>query len=209
MALSGLLFVLFVVMHMYGNLKAFAGQRAFDEYAHHLRVIGEPILPYSGFLWLFRILLIVAIVAHVWSAATLWRRANHARTSRYAVKKRVAATWSSKWMRWGGIAILLFVIFHLLQFTTNTIQVNGNFASPYDRVVAGFSVWWVVVVYLLALAALGMHLRHGIWSACQTLGLINGPGATRGINIVAILVAAITAIGFALVPLAVLFGMLN
>lgn len=209
MALSGLLFVLFVVVHMYGNLKAFAGQQAFDEYAHHLRVIGDPILPYSGFLWLLRILLIVALVAHVWAALTLWQRNNHARTSRYAVKKRVAATISSKWMRWGGIAILLFVVFHLLQFTTNTIRVNGNFGSPYDRMVAGFSVWWVVVVYLLALAALGLHLRHGIWSACQTLGLIRSPGATRGINAVAIIVAIITVVGFALVPLAVLFGLVN
>lgn len=210
MAVSGLLFVFYVLMHMYGNLKAFAGRSSFDEYAEHLRELLMPILPYGGFLWIFRVVLIVAVIAHVWAATTLWRRANHARGSRYAVKKRVAATISSSWMRWGGVALLLFIIFHLLQFTTSTIQVDGvYYASPYERMVAGFSAWWVVVVYLLALVALAMHLRHGIWSACQTLGLVRSQRSTRAVNTVAVLLAAVVSIGFALVPLAVLFGIIN
>ena len=210
MAVSGLLFVLFVAVHMYGNLKMFVGPEAFDEYAHHLRVIGEPILPYSGFLWIFRVVLIVAIIAHVWSAAKLWGRANHARGSKYAVKKRVAATISSQWMRWGGISLLFFIIFHLLQFTTSTIQVDGKYYdSPFERVIAGFTPWWVVVIYLVALVALGMHLRHGVWSACQTLGLITSAKSQKAINIIAILVGLVVCIGFALVPLAVLFGVIK
>ena len=207
MAVSGLLFVLFVLMHMYGNLKMFAGAEKFDEYAHHLRTLGEPILPYGGFLWIFRLVLLVAIIAHVWSASTLWKRANHARGSRYAVKKRVAGTVASQWMRWGGVALLLFIIFHLLQFTTSTIRVDGEYyASPYARVVAGFAPWWVVVVYLLALVALSMHLRHGIWSAFQTLGLVTSERSTKVINVVAMLTSAVVCIGFALVPLGVLLG---
>lgn len=209
MASSGLLFVLFVLMHMYGNLKAFAGADSFNVYAEHLREIGEPILPYSGFLWLFRLLLIVALIAHVYSAATLWRRANHARGSRYAVKKSMAATLSSKWMRFGGLAILFFVIFHLLQFTTNTIRVNGDHIDPYSRMVAGFQVWWVVVIYLIALVFLGLHLRHGIWSACQTLGLVARDRQRAAVNGVAVLGAAVVSIGFALVPLSVLFGLIK
>lgn len=209
MAASGLLFVFYVFMHMYGNLKAFAGADAFNEYAHHLRTIGEPILPYSGFLWLFRLLLIVALVLHVTSAVSLWRRANGARSQRYVAKKAVAASVSSRWMRWGGITLLLFIVFHLLQFTTNTIRVNGDYAEPYDRLVAGFGVWWVVVIYLLALVALGMHLRHGFWSACQTLGWTHTDRSAAQVKGAALLLAIIVAGGFALVPLSVAFGLIS
>jgi succinate dehydrogenase / fumarate reductase cytochrome b subunit len=209
MAGSGILFVLFVLMHMYGNLKAFAGAESFNTYAHHLRTLGEPILPYEGFLWIFRLVMLGALVVHVASAASLWRRANGARSSRYVVKKAKAATLSSKWMRWGGITLLAFIIFHLLQFTTNTIRVNGDHAEPYQRMVAGFQPWWVVVIYLIALASLGMHLRHGVWSACQTLGLVGNAQAKKTVNTIAILVAVVVALGFAAVPLAVLGGLIS
>src|SRR5262245_27598388 len=106
MAASGILFILFVLAHMYGNLKAFSGHDAFNEYAEHLRTIGEPILPYSGFLWIVRVALILALVVHVYSAAALWRRANHARSTKYVMKKNLASSFSSRWMRWGGLAIL-------------------------------------------------------------------------------------------------------
>ncbi len=209
MALSGLLFVLYVLMHMYGNLKIFAGQEAFDGYAHHLRTLGEPILPYSGFLWLFRALLVVALVTHAGSAYWLWSKANGARSTKYQVKKAVEASLSSKMMRWGGTFLLLFLVFHLLQYTTNSIQVNGAFESPYQRVVAGFSVWWVVVIYLMALFALGMHLHHGVWSASQTLGLTGTPKARRHAKLTGLAVALIVGVGFALPPLAILFGLVK
>ena len=188
MALSGLLFVLYVLMHMYGNLK---------------------ILPYSGFLWLFRALLVVALVTHAGSAYWLWSKANGARSTKYQVKKAVEASLSSKMMRWGGTFLLLFLVFHLLQYTTNSIQVNGAFESPYQRVVAGFSVWWVVVIYLLALFALGMHLHHGVWSASQTLGLTGTPKARRHAKLTGLAVALIVGVGFALPPLAILFGLVK
>jgi succinate dehydrogenase / fumarate reductase cytochrome b subunit len=209
MAASGLLFVLYVLMHMYGNLKIFAGQEAFDGYAHHLRTLGEPILPYSGFLWLFRALLIVALVTHAGSAYWLWSKANGARSTKYQVKKAVEASLSSKMMRWGGTFLLLFLVFHLLQYTTNSIQVNGAFESPYQRVLAGFSVWWVVVIYLLALFALGMHLHHGVWSASQTLGLTGTPKARRHAKLTGLAVALIVGVGFALPPLAILVGLVK
>ena len=209
MAASGLLFVLYVLMHMYGNLKIFAGQEAFDGYAHHLRTLGEPILPYSGFLWLFRALLIVALVTHAGSAYWLWSKANGARSTKYQVKKAVEASLSSKMMRWGGTFLLLFLVFHLLQYTTNSIQVNGAFESPYQRVLAGFSVWWVVVIYLLALFALGMHLHHGVWSASQTLGLTGTPKARRHAKITGLAVARIAAVAFPPPPLAILFGLVK
>ena len=206
MAVSGALFVLYVIAHMYGNLKAFGGQQAFDEYSEHLRTLGEPILPFSGFLWVMRIILIVALIAHVYAAFYLWSRAQGARTTRYAVKKAAAATLSARFMRWGGVALLLFIVFHLLQFTTNTIRANGDFPSPYQRVVAGFQVWWVVLIYVLAMVALGMHLRHGIWSASQTLGWTSSARARRAANSLAVVVAVVVVVGFLLPPLAILFG---
>jgi succinate dehydrogenase / fumarate reductase, cytochrome b subunit len=208
MALSGAFFVLYVIAHMYGNLKVFGGQQAFDDYSEHLRSLGEPILPYSGFLWVLRILLILALIAHVYSAFYLWSRAQGARTTRYAVKKAAAATLSARFMRWGGVALLLFLVFHLLQFTTNTIRANGDFASPYQRVVAGFQVWWVVLIYVLAMAALGMHLRHGIWSATQTLGQSNRR-RERTVNAFAIVFATLLIAGYLVVPAAVVFGLVD
>jgi len=209
MAVTGAFFVLYVLAHMYGNLKAFGGQAAFDEYSHHLRTIGEPILPYAGFLWLLRVLLVVSLVAHGYAAFFLWSRARGARTTRYAVRKSVAATLSSRTMRWGGVALLLFVVFHLLQFTTNTIRVNGEHASSYQRVVAGFQVWWVVLIYVLAMTALGMHLRHGIWSASQTLGWTSTARARRRANVAGIAVATVVVVGFLLPPLAILSGLVR
>jgi len=209
MAVSGALFVLYVLMHMYGNLKLFGGQEAYEEYAHHLRTLGEPILPFSGFLWLFRSLLIVAVIAHVYSAFYLWSRAQSARTTRYQVKKAAASTLSSRTMRWGGVALLLFVIFHLLQFTANAIQVNGIHSSGYLRVVSSFQVWWVVLIYVLAMIALAMHIRHGIWSASQTLGWTSTAGARRRANLLGIGIAAVVAVGFLLPPLSILLGLIK
>ncbi|WP_110206357.1 succinate dehydrogenase cytochrome b subunit [Nocardioides daejeonensis] len=211
MAVTGLVFIGYVLLHMYGNLKVFAGQDAFDTYAHHLRTFGEPMLPHKGLLWIIRVVLLLSIIGHAYAAFTLWARANSARTSKYVVKKAVAATLSSKMMRWGGVALLLFVVFHLLHLTTHTINVNGDPESPYDRVVSSFQPeqWWVAAIYLLAMVALAMHLRHGVWSACQTLGLTNNARSRMRANSVAVFVAVLVAGGFALVPLSILFGIVD
>ncbi len=211
MAVTGLVFIGYVLAHMYGNLKVFAGQEAFDEYAHHLRTFGEPMLPHEGLLWIMRALLLVSVIGHAYAAFTLWARANRARSQKYVVKKAVAATLSSRTMRWGGVALLLFVVFHLLHLTTHTINVNGDPDSAYERVVSSFQPeqWWVAVIYLLAMAALAMHLRHGVWSACQTLGLTGTARARNAANTVAVFIAVLVAGGFALVPLSILFGIVD
>lgn len=208
MAVSGAIFLGFVLAHMYGNLKVFAGQDAFDDYAHHLRLLGVPLLPYSGFLWIMRSVLLVSVLIHVWAAFVLWRQAHRARTTRYAMFRPVQATWSSRTMRWGGLAVLLFVIFHLLQFTTLTIEVGGSFDSPYDRVVAAFETWYITAIYAAAMVALGMHLRHGLWSAVQTLGW-----STRrrqpAIKATALVIGVAIAAGFLIPPVAIFLGLLN
>lgn len=211
MAVTGLIFIAYVLAHMYGNLKVFAGQNAFDEYSHHLRELGEPLLPYSGFLWVMRVVLLIALVVHATAAYKLWARAAGARSQKYVMRKAAVATISSRTMRWGGTAILLFVIFHLLHLTTHTINPAGDPPSPYRRMVDGFAPenWWVSVIYLLAMVALAMHLRHGTWSAGQTLGWTSTPAARVRWNIAGYVLAFVIAGGFALVPLSVLFGIVE
>ncbi len=210
MAVSGIVFILFVLTHMYGNLKAFSGHDAFNEYAEHLRTIGEPLLPHGGVLWILRAGLIVSLVVHVTCAVVLWRRASSARSTKYVVKKNVASTFSSRWMRWGGVALLLFVVWHLINFTIGKVNVQGGSTDdPYELLVDSFEVWWLTVIYLVAMAALAMHLRHGVWSAAQTLGLTNNARARRNANVIGMLLAVVIAGGFSLVPIFTLAGVIS
>lgn len=211
MAVTGLVFIGYVLLHMYGNLKVFAGQKSFDEYAHHLRVIGEPILPENGALWIFRVVLLTSLLLHAVAAFTLWKRSADARGQRYEVKKAVSSTFSSRTMRWGGLTLLFFVVFHVLHLTVRAVTPGGDSDSPYERMVNGFQpdVFWVPLVYLLAMAALAMHLRHGVYSAAQTMGLTSTPQRRKLYDTAGVLLAVVVAGGFALVPLAVLTGLVE
>jgi len=210
MAVTGVVFLVYVLLHMYGNLKAFAGHDAYNEYAEHLRTLGEPLVPYGGFLWVLRVVLIVALVLHVWAALKLWLRARHARTVRYQVKKNPASTLSSRMMRWGGLALLLFVIWHLINFTIGKVNVTGGPTNdPYNLLVDSFSVWWLTLIYLLAMVALGMHLWHGVWSAAQTMGVTNNVRARRNAKVGGVVAAVVIAGGFALVPIFILAGVIT
>jgi succinate dehydrogenase / fumarate reductase cytochrome b subunit len=210
MAASGLVFVGFVLLHMYGNLKAFFGHDAFDEYAHHLRTMGTPILPYAGALWIIRAVLVLSLVVHVYCAATLWKRARRARTVRYQVKKHTGAIPASRLMRWGGVTLLLFIVWHLLNFTVGKVNVKGNgTADPYYLLVDTFDTWWLTVIYLVAMAMLGAHLHHGIWSATQTLGLTGSERTRKLAKRSAFTLAVVISGGFSIVPVFVLAGVIT
>ncbi len=220
MATTGALFVFYVLMHMYGNLKIFFGYRAFDEYAEHLREMLTPMLPQSGFLWIFRAVLVLSLFVHAYAAFTLWSRANGARPQRYAVKSAAKGASRSKMMRWGGAALLAFLVFHLVQFTIAKVNFNGNFSpaklldeaghfSTGKLVIASFQLWWVVLIYVIAMVALGMHLFHGVWSGAQTLGWANTATSRKLAHTAAHAVAGIVVIGFLLPPLAILFGLVK
>jgi succinate dehydrogenase / fumarate reductase, cytochrome b subunit len=210
MAASGVIFILFVLAHMAGNLWAFAGQQAFNDYAHHLRVLGEPMLPGNGALWVLRLGLLAALVVHVYCAVVLWQRAHNARTSRYVVKKNIASSFSSRMMRWGGLALLLFIIWHLINFTVGKVNVTGGATNdPYNLLVDSFSVWWLTLIYLASMVALGMHLHHGVWSSAQTLGLTNNAKARRNAKVLGWILAVVIAGGFMVVPLLVLAGVIK
>ncbi len=214
MAVSGLIFIGYVLVHMYGNLKAFSGQEAFNSYAEHIREIGEPILPHEGFLWIARVVLLGSLFVHVAAAVALWRRAGKARSTKYVVKKNKHSSVSSHWMRWGGLTLLLFIVWHLLNFSFGRINVEtgktGDQAGdPYTLMVQSFEVPWLTAIYLLAMVALALHLHHGTWSAAQTLGLTNSAKSRRTAKAAGMVLAVVVAGGFSLVPIAVLAGVIN
>lgn len=224
MAISGILMIGFLIAHMLGNLHIFGGREEFNHYAEGLREFGMPILPYGGLLWIMRPVLVIAVVAHIWSAVRLTRRDRAARGSgkRYQStqhRRGVQRTYASFTMRWGGVTIALFVIYHLLQFTllpklalnpaTDGVFPGSSNPDPYERTVTGFMVWWVVLIYTVAILALGMHLRHGVYSAIATLGLIKRPiGRTRALAGAAAF-ALLLCLGFLIPPFAVLFGVVS
>lgn len=205
MAVTGIIFILFVLTHMYGNLRAFWGETAYNTYAENLRTVFTPELPHRGLLYLLEAVLAAALVIHVYCAVTLWRRAVAARPIKYQMKKNKHSSLSSRTMRYGGVAILLFVIWHLLEFTIIKININGDQTNnPYVLLVQTFQVWWMTVIYLLAMLALAFHLHHGTWSAAETLGWTGTARARRNAKALGWVVAVVIAGGFSLVPFFVL-----
>lgn len=209
MAASGLFFIAFLLLHMYGNLMILSGREAFDEYAHHLRTFGGAMVPERGALWVMRIGLLVALVAHVGSAVVLWRRAGAARSVRYQVKLRSYGNFYVKAMRWGGLAILAFVIFHLMHFTWQTVTIGEAHASPAARVIDSFSHWWGVGIYVLAMIFVGLHLLHGIWGAAMTLGLNTSLERAENIRLTSIVFTTLIVVGFLVPPFAILVGLVK
>lgn len=216
MAVSGLIMILFLIAHAYGNFKVFSGQEAFDGYSAYLRVLGDPLLPHGGALWLIRIVLLVSVLAHIWAAVTLWSRMRTATggrgSTRYATKRNprgVQRSYASFTMRWGGVVIALFVVYHILHLTLNVIAPGGVSDSPYERMVNGFTVWWVVLSYTVAMLALGLHLRHGFWSALASLGANRSWTHRRTYTWISVLLAVAITVAFLIPPFSVYFGLVT
>jgi succinate dehydrogenase / fumarate reductase, cytochrome b subunit len=214
MAVTGLILIGYLLAHMYGNLKIFSGEAAFNEYAHHLRTLGEPLLPHTGALWVIRVVLLASVLAHMYAAFSLWARARQARggVQRYYSRRArggVQRTYASFTLRWGGVVIALFVVYHLMHLTWNIVAPGGPAPEPYDRVVNGFQIWSVVLIYTVAMVAVGFHLRHGTWSALSTLGANVSALARRRLNLLAYAVAGLVTIGFLLPPYAIVFGLVD
>jgi succinate dehydrogenase / fumarate reductase cytochrome b subunit len=211
MAVTGLVLVGFVIGHMLGNLKIFLGAEAIDAYAAFLRTMGEPMVPYSVLLWVVRIVLLVCVALHITAAVQLTRMNWAARPQAYDTKSSIATTYAARTMRWSGVILALFVIYHLLHLTAGVVGFRpGEFVhlSVYHNVVAGFSVWYVSLFYIVAMACLCLHLDHRIWSMLQTLGW-NNARTTRALQTLSRGVALVVFIGFISVPVAVLAGWLR
>jgi succinate dehydrogenase / fumarate reductase cytochrome b subunit len=209
MALSGAFLFLFVFGHMIGNLKIFLGQEAFNHYAHWLREVLYPALPHSGFLWIFRLMVLGAVGLHILAAYMTWQQSRKATGSRYAYKlENLSFSYASRTMRWGGVIIGVFVVYHLLHFTTGRVHPSFDPADPYTNVVVGFQNPLIVGFYIVAITALAFHLFHGLWSATQTVGASH-PKYDRFRRPVAMLVTLVIYVGFISVPIAILMGLVS
>ncbi|MER5897168.1 succinate dehydrogenase [Streptomyces sp. NPDC001876] len=208
MAVSGLIMLGYLSVHMLGNLKIFSGSDEFNHYAHWLRTLGEPFLHYEWALWIIRVVLVAAVVLHAVSAYQLSRRDIRARPNAY-VHKKARASYATRTMRWGGIILALFIVWHILDLTTGTVH-TGGFQSghPYQNVLDTFSTWYGNVIYIVAVLAMGLHVQHGFWSAAQTLGVGNAT-RDRVLKTVANIFAVVLTVGFVSVPLAVMTGVVS
>lgn len=202
MAVTGIALVAYLFAHMLGNLKVFLGAADMNQYAAWLRTIGEPVLPAGVFLWITRVGLTVAVVLHITAAAQLSSRDRRARPVRYAHAQRARASFATSTMRWGGATLALYVIWHILDLTVGVANRDYVQGQPYHNVVADFSVWWVNVIYIVALLMLGLHLNHGVRSAARTLGVASATIRTVG----AVVTVVITG-GFLAVPIGVMTGL--
>lgn len=209
MAVTGLGLMGFVFAHMVGNLKMFLGRTDFDAYAEALRDLLHPIAPTGFVLWLLRIGLIVMFGLHILSAYQLTRMNHRARPTRYqSPRDYIAASFAARTMRWTGIIVLLYLLFHLADLTWGWANPDYVYGAAYDNLVASLERWPVALIYIVGNIALGIHLFHGGWSIFQSLGL-NSPrynGVRRAFAAgFAVLVAGINC----LFPIMVLAGVVH
>lgn len=208
MAVTGFVWFGYLVAHMAGNLKAFFGEDSFNSYAEHLRLIGVPFLPETGFLWPFRAFIFVALVVHVWMAWETSRKSQAARTVAYRQKENINFNWASATMRWGGVLILVFIVYHILHLTVGWVHPDFVYGDAYGNLVRGLSNPVVAVFYIVSMAAVCAHLWHGLWSMLQTLGAdhpkyesLRRPFATG--------MALLIFFGFISIPVAILAGLVS
>jgi succinate dehydrogenase / fumarate reductase cytochrome b subunit len=164
MAVTGLILFGFVFVHMLGNLQAYGAPHKLDDYGALLRKA-------PALLWGARLVLLASVVAHAWTAWSLTRQGWAARGVDYRQRENYASDYASRTMRWGGVTLALFIVYHILHFTTGTLHPSFVHGAVHQNFVAGFKVVPVSAFYVLAMCALGLHLYHGVWSLTQTLGL--------------------------------------
>lgn len=201
MAVTGIVLFLFVLVHMVANLQAFAGGRALDRYAEQLRVF--PVL-----LWTARITLLVATVVHVTAGVQLWLGRHRARPERYRDYRAAVATPASRTMIWSGFLILGFVVYHLLDLTLGVANPDFRDGEVLHNLVVSLGRTAAGLFYVVAVAGLGVHLWHGLWSMFQSLGVSNR-AFTPGLRRLAAVFGTVLAVGFAAVPIAVLLGVVR
>lgn len=216
MALTGIVWIGYLVAHMVGNWKIFmpevGGVAAIDTYAHALRQLLYPLLPEHVVLWSLRTGLIVALLLHVHAAYALTVMNHRARPDDYkGPRNYVAASYASRTMRWSGVIVLAFILFHLADLTWGIQpmapegwergEVHANFVATFSRPL-------VTVFYVVAVGLMSVHLYHGAWSMFQSLGM-NHPTFNAARRAFAIGLAAFIGIGNVIMPLAVLLGFIT
>ncbi len=210
---TGVILAAYVILHMLGNLKALqgngdGGESSIDKYAEWLRTFGQPAIPREGILWGARAVLLAALIIHIVGIWQLIQRNREARPDGYQHPKRIQRSLASRTMAASGFILLAFIIFHILQFTTLTIEPTPLGAGTvYANVYNAFQEWWLVVIYVAAVIVLGYHLRHALWSVLQTHGF-DKPNRNRAFRGGATATAVAVTVGFAAVPIAFLIGVM-
>src|SRR3954454_21394169 len=202
MAVTGLIWVAYLVTHVLANLLVYQGPVRINAYSALLHGTG-------GALWAARLVLIAALVLHVVAAVQLAGRQYEARPSGYAGgREPQVSTWASRTIRWGGALILVFLVYHILHFTVGTAHPDFIDGDPYHNVATGFHNPIVVAVYLIAMAAVGLHLYHGIWSSGRSLGM-SQPSPRPLRRSLALALALLVWLGFTVIPIAVYGGIIR
>lgn len=203
MALTGLVLLGFVFAHMLGNLQIYLGPGKLDEYGAALRRL-------PALLWGARLTLLASVLAHVWAAWSLTRADWAARPVAYRKRRNIASRsgYASHTMRWGGVTLALFIVYHLLHFTTGSVHPHFVEGKVHQNFVVGFQSWPVSLFYILAMGALGLHLYHGTWSMLQSLGL-NHPRYNALRRTFAGAFTAVVVAGNVSFPIAVLAGVIK
>jgi succinate dehydrogenase cytochrome b subunit len=202
MAGTGLVMVAYLITHVLANLLVFQGPAKINAYSAFLHGTG-------GALWAARLVLFVALVLHIVAAVQLAERRQDARPMGYAAgREPQVSTFAARTIRWGGALILAFLVYHILHFTVGTAHPDFIEGNPYHNVATGFHNPVVVVVYLIAMAAVGLHLYHGIWSSGRSLGM--SPPSPRPLRrTIAVALALLIWLGFTAIPLAVYSGVVR
>lgn len=202
MAVTGLIMVGFVIIHMAGNLQVFISAEKLNAYGAMLHG------PLQEVTLALRVILLVSVVLHTIAAVQLTRMDNTARPVGYAKKVPQAATLASRTMRWGGVFLAVFIVLHLLHFTTGDIHPDFIPGDVYHNLVSAMQSPWVAIGYILAMIVLGLHLYHGAWGSVRSLGMAEPSPQPRN-RPIAVVVAIIVWFGFTIVPLAVMLGWIS
>ena len=201
MALTGAVLFGYVVVHMLGNLQIYLGPEALNAYAVKLREM-------PALLWGVRGLLLASTVLHVWAAVSLTRTNMAARGIGYRERRNRESTYASRTMRWSGVILLLFIVYHLLHLTLGTVHPSFVPGDVYHNVVSGLHAGITPFFYILAMLALGLHMYHGVWSLMQTVGLSH-PRYDRLRYAFAAFIAGVVVLGNLSFPIAALTGLLK
>jgi succinate dehydrogenase / fumarate reductase cytochrome b subunit len=205
-AVTGLLMVLFVVVHLLGNSTIFAGPDGINAYAEKLHGLGP-------FVWAFRLVMLCLLLLHVIFAVLLTLENRAANPGKYAVKKMLKANFASETMIWTGLLLLAFLVYHLLQFTVRITPdiVLGNDAKNrvdvFTMVLTSFRITPIALVYVAAMVTLFLHLSHGIQSIFQTIGL-NNEKTMPQFGMLGKLLSALFLVGYSAIPVLILAGIL-
>lgn len=202
MAVTGLVMAGFLVLHMTANLLAFSGPEHINAYARFLRSVPE-------LLWLSRIGLLASVIIHAVCAFQLARIGSAARPIGYETREPQIATIASRTIRWLSVLLAVFIVIHLLHFTTGTLLPGFIHLDPYVNLVNAFRTqWFMAVFYIVMMVVVGLHLYHGTWSAIRTLGL-SRPRPNPFARPIATMVAIGLWLGFTAVPVGVLLGLIG